>query len=201
MMRQYLSSSACLWILAGRSLQPGVSAFTAALGRSRSMASLGGSRSISLPTLGKINTGRYLSSSSDSEGGDDTPPPIRHIRKDEMKEILMEHEELVTADLESPYFVLDVRSEEEVLATGKVSPSVPTIPVQALMPPYSALEMDEEEFLETFGFVKPDKDLQMVFTCAAGIRSVYACKAAQTAGYSNCINYMGGANEFFLRVP
>ena len=61
--------------------------------------------------------------------------------------------------------------------------------------------MDEEEFLETFGFVKPDKDLQMVFTCAAGIRSVYACKAAQTAGYSNCINYMGGANEFFLRVP
>jgi rhodanese-related sulfurtransferase len=200
-MRQYLSSSACLWILAGRSLQPGVSAFTAALGRSRSMASLGGSRSISLPTLGKINTGRYLSSSSDSEGGDDTPPPIRHIRKDEMKEILMEHEELVTADLESPYFVLDVRSEEEVLATGKVSPSVPTIPVQALMPPYSALEMDEEEFLETFGFVKPDKDLQMVFTCAAGIRSVYACKAAQTAGYSNCINYMGGANEFFLRVP
>jgi rhodanese-related sulfurtransferase len=197
MMRQYLSSSACLWILAGRSLQPGVSAFTAAPGRSRSMASLGGSRSISLPTLGTINTGRYLSSSSDSEGGDDTPPPIRHIRKDEMKEILMEHEELVTADLESPYFVLDVRSEEEVLATGKVSPSVPTIPVQALMPPYSALEMDEEEFLETFGFVKPDKDLQMVFTCAAGIRSVYACKAAQTAGYSNCINYMGGANEFF----
>ena len=115
-----------------------------------------------------------------------------------MKQILMEHEEMVQADLESPYFVLDVRTEPEVMQTGKLGPSVPTLPVQVMMPPYNALQMDEEEFEEAFGFSKPPKDVTMVFSCAAGIRSVSACKLAQQAGYANCVNYMGGANEWFF---
>ena len=114
-----------------------------------------------------------------------------------MKRILMEHEEMVSADLESPYFVLDVRTEPEVQQTGKVSPSVPTLPVQLMMPPYNAWQMDDEDFEEAFGFAKPSTDLTMVFSCAAGIRSVSACKLAQQAGYKTCINYMGGANEWF----
>ena len=132
-----------------------------------------------------------------SNTGNAEPKPIRHINKEEMKQILMDHEELINADLESPYFVLDVRTEPEVMQTGKVSPSVPTLPVQVMMPPYNALQMDDEEFEEAFGFAKPPKDITMVFTCAAGIRSVSACKLAQQAGYEKCVNYMGGAQEWF----
>lgn len=129
--------------------------------------------------------------------GTDQEIPIRHIGKEEMKQILMEHEERINAELESPYYVLDVRTEPEVMQTGKVSPSVPTLPVQAMMPPYNAMLMDEEDFREAFGFEKPPKDSTLVFTCAAGIRSVSACKLAQQAGYKNCVNYMGGAKEWF----
>lgn len=135
-----------------------------------------------------------------SSGGSDTTselPAIRHINKEEMKQILMEHEGMVNADLESPYFVLDVRTEPEVQQTGQLAASVPTLPVQLMMPPYSVLQMDDDEFEESFGFPKPPKDVTMVFSCAAGIRSVSACKFAQEAGYRNCINYMGGAKEWF----
>mmetsp|Transcript_12687 Transcript_12687/g.24396 ORF Transcript_12687/g.24396 Transcript_12687/m.24396 type:complete len:206 (-) Transcript_12687:34-651(-) len=135
--------------------------------------------------------------SSDSSPSETAVPSIRHINKEEMKQILMEHEEMVSADLESPYFIMDVRTEPEVQQTGKLGPSVPTLPVQLMMPPYNAWQMDDEDFEEAFGFAKPSKDLTMVFSCAAGIRSVSACKMAQQAGYKKCINYMGGANEWF----
>ena len=138
---------------------------------------------------------RSMSNGSGSSG--EAMPAIRHINKQEMKQILMEHEEMVSSDLESPYFVLDVRTEPEVQQTGKLGPSVPTLPVQLMMPPYNALQMDDQEFEEAFGFSKPSKELTMVFSCAAGIRSVSACKLAQQAGYKSCVNYMGGANEWF----
>lgn len=136
------------------------------------------------------NFQRYMSS-DESEG------EIRHIGRQEMQQILTEHEEMVQAELESPYFVLDVRTQGEVDATGKLSPSVPTLPVQVMGPPYNALQMDDDDFEESFGFAKPPKTKIMVFSCAAGVRSVTACKLAQQAGYQECTNYMGGANEWF----
>ena len=57
--------------------------------------------------------------------------------------------------------------------------------------------LDEEDFEDITGFEKPAPDTTLVFTCAAGIRSVYACQFASQAGYSKLVNYMGGANEWF----
>lgn len=96
----------------------------------------------------------------------------------------------------SQYCVIDVRTEDEVAYTGKLSPSVYTLPVQVIMGA-NAFAMDADDFEESFGFEKPSVDETLVFTCAAGVRSVYACQFAAQNGYSNLVNYVGGSNEWF----
>lgn len=113
-----------------------------------------------------------------------------------MQQILQEYEDDNTL-AEYEYCVIDVRTDQEVVATGKLSPKVHTLPVQTIMQA-NAFGMDEDDFEAAFGFTKPSLDVMLVFTCAAGIRSVYACQAAAAqAGYSNLVNYAGGANEWF----
>jgi rhodanese-related sulfurtransferase len=111
-----------------------------------------------------------------------------------MEEILEDFEEGGRGD--SGYCVIDVRREDEISYTGKLSKSVYTLPVEVIMQ-QNVFEMDGEEFEELCGFEKPSLDETLVFTCAAGMRSIYACKFAAKAGYSNLINYAGGANEWF----
>ena len=111
-----------------------------------------------------------------------------------MEEILEDYEE--GGRMESQYCVIDVRTEDEVRTTGKLSENVNTLPVQIIMQA-NAFEMDPDDFEVNFGFEKPTPDETLVFTCAAGIRSVYACQFAAKAGYSKLVNYMGGSNEWF----
>ena len=132
--------------------------------------------------------GKSLFSTSSSS----VEPQINHIGKEQMKEILDDYEK----EEGSQYFVLDVRTEEEVHQTGQLSPSVPTVPVQVIMQ-YNVFQMDPDEFEELCGFEKPGLDETLVFTCAAGVRSVYACQFAAKAGYTNLVNYAGGSNEWF----
>ena len=96
----------------------------------------------------------------------------------------------------SDYVVMDVRTSEEILNTGKLSPNTLTLPVQIIMQ-RNVFALDEDDFEEITGFAKPSPDATLVFSCAAGIRSVYACQFASQAGYSKLINYTGGANEWF----
>ena len=83
----------------------------------------------------------------------------------------------------SGYVVIDVRGEDEVAFTGKVSPNTHTLPLPLIAKEGEdgAFNMDEEEFEETFGFAKPSMDETLVFTCKAGVRSYYG---AQYAGKS-----------------
>lgn len=118
----------------------------------------------------------------------------RNIGKEEMKEILAKYEEGGREG--SRMVVIDVRTEPEVQSTGKLSPSVETLPVQLILQ-RDVFKLDEDDFEELCGFPKPQPDETIVFSCAAGIRSVYACQAASMAGLSNIVNYMGGAHEWF----
>ena len=93
---------------------------------------------------------------------------------------------------------MDVRNEDEVAYTGKLSPNTKTLPLPEIMQ-YNVFAMDEDEFEETCGFPKPTLEETLVFSCAAGIRSVHAAKFAANSGYSKLINYTGGANEWFTR--
>jgi rhodanese-related sulfurtransferase len=111
-----------------------------------------------------------------------------------MEEIVEDYEQ--GGREESQYCVIDVRTEEEVYATGKLGENVYTLPVQVIMQA-KVFELEPDEFEELCGFEKPTVDETLVFTCAAGIRSVYACQFAAQAGYSKIVNYTGGANEWF----
>jgi rhodanese-related sulfurtransferase len=111
-----------------------------------------------------------------------------------MKELIEQYETKGRAA--SGMVVMDVRGEEEVRMTGKLSEHTHTLPL-----PYinqrRAFALDEEEFEEAFGFMKPQLDEMLVFTCKAGVRSDYAAQIAGMEGYTNLINYTGGANEWF----
>lgn len=97
---------------------------------------------------------------------------------------------------ESGYVVLDVRGDDEVVYTGKLSSNVHTLPLPIIVEK-NAFEMDEDDFEELFGFKKPGLDETLVLTCAAGIRSQHAARIASMSGYTNLVNYLGGANEWF----
>ena len=127
--------------------------------------------------------------SSGSEG-----PTLQNIGKDQMEEILEDYEN--GGREESGYIVMDVREENEISFTGKISPNTITFPLQKLMQ-LQAFEMDEDDFEESFGFEKPGLDETLVFSCAAGVRSVHAASFAAQAGYTKLVNYRGGANEWF----
>jgi len=92
--------------------------------------------------------------------------------------------------------VIDVRTLGEIAATGKLSPSARTLPLDVVME-RDAFGLDDDDFFEATGFPKPDPDATLVFTCAAGVRSVYACQFAAKNGYTNLVNYVGGSNEWF----
>jgi len=96
---------------------------------------------------------------------------------------------------ESGYVIIDVRGHDEVQYTGKLNDVVETLPLPYIAE--GALAMEDEDFQETFGFSKPGLDETIVFTCKAGIRSQQAGQLARLAGYSDILDYMGGANEWF----
>lgn len=136
----------------------------------------------------KPSSVRFLSSSGT------TPPDITHIGRAQMEEIV---EDYVAGGREdSQYCIIDVRTEEEVYTTGQLGEGVYTLPVQVIMQA-KVFEMEPEAFEEFCGFEKPTLDETLVFSCAAGIRSVYACQFAAQAGYTKIVNYTGGSNEWF----
>lgn len=91
--------------------------------------------------------------------------------------------------------VIDVRSEEEVRASGKLGGTAFTLPLPEIQA--GALQLGSDDFQTEYGFAKPDLNAEIVFSCAAGVRSAYAQALAQEAGFTSTLNYLGGANEWF----
>lgn len=46
-----------------------------------------------------------------------------------------------------------------------------------------AFELTPDEFLEKYNVCKPDKNRNIIFTCAKGIRSLQACHHLSDLGY------------------
>lgn len=123
--------------------------------------------------------------------GDEDAVP--RIPREAMEEII---EDVANGGREdSGYVIIDVRGHDEVAQTGKLDEVVHTLPLPYIAD--GALSMDEDDFEEQFGFVKPSLDETLVFTCKAGIRSASAAKLAQMAGYTDILDYAGGSNEWF----
>jgi len=96
----------------------------------------------------------------------------------------------------SGYVVIDVRGEDEIAFTGKISKHAETLPLP-IITSRGAFNMNEDDFEVEFGFKKPTMDETIVFTCKAGMRSYQAGQLAAMAGYSNIVSYGGGADEWF----
>lgn len=134
-------------------------------------------------------TTRYMNSFG--FGNDESSVP--RIHREAMEEII---EDVANGGREdSGYVIMDVRGHDEVAQTGKLDDVVHTLPLPYIAE--GALSMDEDDFEEQFGFVKPSLDETLVFTCKAGIRSASAAKLAQMAGYTDILDYAGGSNEWF----
>jgi rhodanese-related sulfurtransferase len=157
-----------------------------------------------LPSLGRassFSTGSFEGRAIHSVGrklfssfGVGDGPSIQNVGKEQMEEILDDYESGGRED--SGYVVIDVREPHEIAMTGKLSPHTHTLPLGVLVQ-HNVFGLDGDEFEEICGFAKPDPSETLVFSCAAGIRSTHACNFAAQNGYSNLVNYSGGANEWF----
>jgi len=134
----------------------------------------------------KRTSQQYMNFGGEAEG-------IPRINKSAMKEIIEDVEN--SSRGESGYVIIDVRGKDEIQFTGKLNDVVETLPLPYIAE--GALVMDDEDFKEQFGFEKPSLDETIVFSCAAGIRSQHAGQFAKMAGYTDILDYMGGANEWF----
>lgn len=124
-----------------------------------------------------------------------SPPQITSIDKAQMNEIIQMVEESSEGD-NCNYVIIDVRNVDEINYTGKLSPVVHTLPLPYIVQ-YGVFNLKNEDFEDSFGFIKPELDQTLVFTCKAGIRSMHAAQFAMQAGYTNIINYSGGADDWF----
>jgi rhodanese-related sulfurtransferase len=159
--------------------------------KSLQFASSSSSQTPSFHPVQQHRTTRLFSSSG---GGAPKGPTLQNIGKEEMEEIVEDYEQGGRED--SGYVVIDVREMHEIEFTGKVSPNTLSLPLQKLMQ-LNVFELDEDEFEEICGFDKPTPDETLVFSCAAGIRSVHAAQFAAQSGYTKLVNYKGGANQWF----
>jgi rhodanese-related sulfurtransferase len=116
---------------------------------------------------------------------------------------------LTTLRESSGVVVIDVRDQIEIATTGRLTDKFEMLEVRddvlygeitlaQIME--GGFTLPDDEFEDAFEFSKPPKDALLVFSCAAGVRSASAQKMAIENGYSNTINYLGGANEFMKKT-
>lgn len=91
--------------------------------------------------------------------------------------------------------LIDVRTPKELTRDGKIPGSV-NIPLDRLS---YALNLQDEQFKETFGFARPQKEADLVFHCLGGVRSGKALAIALVLGYSNSQHYAGGWEDYSIQ--
>eukprot|EP00758_Cryptobia_borreli_P008702 Tbor_TRINITY_DN5411_c2_g1::TRINITY_DN5411_c2_g1_i1::g.24335::m.24335 len=111
----------------------------------------------------------------------------RTIAFDEMKTI--------SAHKPANTIIVDVREKEE-LSKGIIPNSV-NIPLSKLEQTLN--DSTEHEFLTNYNIPKPDpQDKNLLFYCAAGVRSLKACIIAENHGF-DATNYVGGFTEWSVK--
>lgn len=86
-------------------------------------------------------------------------------------------------------YLIEVRTPEELLETGKIPTSI-NIPLADVQQELSQ-NVSAEEFLQKYGRSKPAANDEVIFTCRSGRRAEAAAKIAISLGYTNVKNYKG----------
>lgn len=98
--------------------------------------------------------------------------------------------QLVAQPIEKTLLV-DVREPAEY-AEGHI-PGAVNVPFKSSP---GAFGLSAEEFHDSFGFSKPEKDTELIFYCLGGVRSCAAEELANSFGYSKRGNYSGSYEDW-----
>ncbi|KAG5420452.1 hypothetical protein I9W82_002333 [Candida metapsilosis] len=112
-------------------------------------------------------------------------PEAKLYKYDDVKEIAehpSEHPDSVLVDVREPVEYDDGHIPGAINVPFKSSPG--------------ALDLSEDDFLDNFGFEKPDKNKELVFYCLGGVRSTAAEELANTFGYKKRGNYVGSYEDW-----
>ncbi|XP_025199067.1 rhodanese domain-containing protein CG4456-like [Melanaphis sacchari] len=99
------------------------------------------------------------------------------------------------AKMDQKSFVIDVRERHELAATGSLPNSI-NVPLGELE---NDLNLPDDVFNEKHQVPKPDKDNEIVFSCARGNRSRRAAEIAFKLDYKKLFNYTGGWTEWSVK--
>ncbi|CAK7566218.1 MAG: Thiosulfate sulfurtransferase rdl2, mitochondrial [Sporothrix epigloea] len=83
--------------------------------------------------------------------------------------------------------IIDVREPSELKDTGRIPGSI-NIPVKTAP---DGFFLPDEDFEDRFGFVRPDRDTEVIFYCRSGVRSRAAAGLAKEAGWTKVGEYPG----------
>ncbi|KAK6475345.1 thiosulfate sulfurtransferase/rhodanese-like domain-containing protein 3 [Huso huso] len=117
--------------------------------------------------------------------------PVRHFSSTGTSVSLAEFLQLLK---EKCVCVIDVREHAELKKDGEI-PGCVSVPIGDLP---KALVMDPYLFEHRYKARMPRKQVQIVFTCLAGIRGKTAMETARSLGYRYVSIYKGGWKEWAL---
>ncbi|KAI5958881.1 hypothetical protein KGF57_002315 [Candida theae] len=112
-------------------------------------------------------------------------PEAKVYKYDDVKEIATnpsKHPDSVLVDVREPVEYDDGHIPGAINVPFKSSPG--------------ALDLSEDDFLDNFGFEKPEKNKELVFYCLGGVRSTAAEELANTFGYKKRGNYVGSYEDW-----
>jgi len=108
----------------------------------------------------------------------------------------IEYEEVLRATKNGQCLLLDVRNSDE-FAKGKI-PSARLLPVSELE---QALQLDNSQFEQKYGFTKPGTDQTILTYCGIGGRASRACGILLQHGYTGAVAYKGSWKEWSAKHP
>lgn len=95
------------------------------------------------------------------------------------------------------FLLIDVRDSKEVELNGSIQ-GAKLIPLPQLK---AALLMDEDEFMQEYGFPKPAKsDRNIVFYGQGAVKSKTALEIAGKLGYKGVLRMAGGYDEWIEKT-
>ncbi|KAF7547784.1 hypothetical protein G7Z17_g7481 [Cylindrodendrum hubeiense] len=114
---------------------------------------------------------------------DDLVPGSRLWKFDELKTQVEENQ----GNKENNIVIVDVREPVELFETGKI-PGAINIPITTAV---QSFHISKSDFEELYGYERPEKDVELLFYCKAGVRARAAAALAKNAGWKNVGEYPG----------
>ncbi|KAG1651336.1 Transcription initiation factor TFIID subunit 5 [Nymphon striatum] len=101
--------------------------------------------------------------------------------------------ELLEQSPTASFYLIDVRSPEELKKDGKIKNTTVNIPIVDLE---ESLKLSPDSFVKKYQVAKPSTDSQLVFTCLSGRRALAGAEIALKSSFSNVKAYLGSFKDW-----